>query len=57
MFGELDLLFINAGITRWTPFASVSPEEYDEVFEVNAKGAYFTVQRFAPLLRTVVPSS
>ncbi|MFZ0090624.1 MAG: glucose 1-dehydrogenase [Solirubrobacteraceae bacterium] len=50
-FGELDLLFVNAGITRWTAFASVSPEEYDEVFDVNTKGAYFTVQKFAPLLK------
>ncbi len=50
-FGELDLLFVNAGITRWSEFASVSPTEYDEVFDVNAKGAYFTVQKFAPQLK------
>ena len=49
--GELDLLFVNAGITRWSPFDDVDPNEYDEVFDINAKGAYFTVQKLAPLLR------
>ena len=49
--GELDLLFVNAGITRWTPFDSMDVDEYDEVFDINAKGAYFTVQKLAPLLR------
>ena len=49
--GELDLLFVNAGITRWTPFTDVTAGEYDEVFDINTKGAYFTVQKFAPLLR------
>lgn len=48
--GGLDLLFLNAGITRWTPFEEMSEEDYDEIMAINTKGPYFTVQRLAPLL-------
>ena len=50
-FDALDLVFVNAGITRWIPFADVDVDRYEEIFAVNAKGAYFTVQKLAPLLR------
>lgn len=50
-FGTIDALFVNAGISRFAPFAETTEEAYDEVLAVNAKGAYFTVQRLAPLLR------
>ena len=49
--GELDLLFVNAGITRWTAYDEVTGEQFDEVFDINAKGAFFTVQKLAPLIR------
>lgn len=49
--GELDLLFVNAGVTRWTPFESTTEQQYDEIFAINAKGPYFTVQQLAPLLK------
>ena len=49
-FGELDALFVNAGVTRFTPFESVSEKVFDEQLTVNAKGPYFTVQKLAPLL-------
>jgi NAD(P)-dependent dehydrogenase (short-subunit alcohol dehydrogenase family) len=48
--GTLDALFVNAGITRFVPFEAMTEDVYDELFTVNAKGPYFTVQRFAPLL-------
>lgn len=51
-FGTLDALFVNAGITRTMPFESMTEEVYDEQFAVNVKGAYFTVQKLAPLLGT-----
>lgn len=51
-FGTLDGLFVNAGITRTMPFASTSETEYDELFAINVKGAFFTVQKLAPLLGT-----
>ena len=51
LFGQIDLLFLNAGVTRWSPFETTSEAIYDEVLTVNAKGPYFTAQKFVPLLR------
>jgi NAD(P)-dependent dehydrogenase (short-subunit alcohol dehydrogenase family) len=50
--GTIDALFVNAGIAPLTPFESTTEEVYDELFAVNVKGAYFTVQKLAPLLST-----
>lgn len=49
---SVDALFVNAGITRPTPLESTSEEVFDESFAINVKGAFFTVQKLAPLLRT-----
>jgi NAD(P)-dependent dehydrogenase (short-subunit alcohol dehydrogenase family) len=49
--GEIDVVFINAGISELGPFDQVSEATYDRVFDVNTKGAFFTVQRLAPLIR------
>ncbi|QEU97253.1 SDR family oxidoreductase [Streptomyces kanamyceticus] len=48
--GTVDALFVNAGITALTPFESTTEETFDELFAVNVKGAFFTVQKLAPLL-------
>lgn len=48
--GVLDALFVNAGITRFVPFEATTEDVYDELFAVNTKGPYFTVQKFVPLL-------
>lgn len=48
--GGLDALFVNAGVTRFAPLEATTETDYDELFTVNAKGPYFTVQRLAPLL-------
>jgi NAD(P)-dependent dehydrogenase (short-subunit alcohol dehydrogenase family) len=48
--GTVEGLFVNAGITSATPFASTTEEMYDESFAINVKGAFFTVQKLAPLL-------
>lgn len=50
-FGTLDALFVNAAVTRFLPFESVTEDVYDEQFASNTKGPYFTVQKLAPLLR------
>ncbi|NEA85590.1 SDR family oxidoreductase [Streptomyces sp. SID7958] len=50
--GSVDALFVNAGITRPTPLESTSEEVFDESFAINVKGAFFTVQKLAPLLST-----
>ena len=49
-FGTIQALFVNAGITRATSLEATTEEEYDALFEINVKGAYFTVQKLAPLL-------
>jgi NAD(P)-dependent dehydrogenase (short-subunit alcohol dehydrogenase family) len=49
--GGLDFLFVNAGIARMSPLDAESEASYDEVLNVNTKGAYFTVQKLAPHIR------
>ena len=49
--GEVDFVFINAGFSRIEPLEQVTEAAYDQTFGVNTKGAFFTVQRLAPLVR------
>ncbi|HXU64480.1 MAG TPA: SDR family oxidoreductase [Polyangia bacterium] len=46
--GGIDFLFVNAGIPRMSPLETEDEASYDEVLNVNTKGAYFTVQKLAP---------
>jgi NAD(P)-dependent dehydrogenase (short-subunit alcohol dehydrogenase family) len=50
-FKPIDALFVNAGQTRFAPFEEMAEGAYDELFAVNTKGPYFTVQKLAPLMR------
>jgi NAD(P)-dependent dehydrogenase (short-subunit alcohol dehydrogenase family) len=48
--GKIDVLFANAGIAKFAPYA-VAPETlFDELFAVNVKGVYFTLQKALPHL-------
>ncbi len=49
-FGRIDILFVNAGIAEFTPYDQVSEAFFDKTFDINVKGAFFTVQKFVPLL-------
>ncbi|OBB83441.1 SDR family oxidoreductase [Mycolicibacterium peregrinum] len=49
-FGTVDALVVNAGIGSFDPFDAVTEQTFDEVFAINTKGPFFTVQRLAPLL-------
>ena len=49
-FGRFDLLFVNAGQTGFVPFDRMTEAQYDQLLTVNAKGAYFAVQKLAPLM-------
>ena len=49
-FGKIDVLFVNAGVAKFVPIEQVSEEHYDEIFDINAKGAYFTIRRALPYL-------
>ena len=48
--GKIDVLFVNAGVGRFTPLADTSENTYDEQFDINIKGAYFTIQKALPFL-------
>jgi NAD(P)-dependent dehydrogenase (short-subunit alcohol dehydrogenase family) len=49
-FDTFDLLFANAGISIPTPLGSETEAIYDEMFNLNAKGPFFAVQKVAPLI-------
>lgn len=49
-FGKVDILMVNAGITKLTSIEDATEQLFDEVMNLNLKGAYFTLSRFIPLL-------
>lgn len=49
-FGTVDVVFANAGVGKFAPIEEVTEALYDEVFDTNVKGLYFTVQKLLPLL-------
>jgi len=50
-FGRIDVLFVNAGVAKFAPLAETSESTFDEQFDINIKGAYFTIQKAVPLLK------
>lgn len=50
-FGKIDALFINAGVAKLAPFETVTEALYDELMNINFKGAYFTIQQLLPLIK------
>ena len=49
-FGTIDLLSVSAGFAIRAPFESMTEAVYDEMFNLNAKGPLFAVQKLAPLI-------
>ncbi|MFI0714331.1 SDR family NAD(P)-dependent oxidoreductase [Streptomyces inhibens] len=49
-YGQLDAVVANAGIGDHSPLGSITEEQFDRTFNVNAKGVLFTVQPALPLL-------
>ena len=49
-FDTFDLLFVNAGFSTRAPLESITEAVYDEMFNLNAKGPLFAVQKLAPLI-------
>ncbi|MEM7522807.1 MAG: SDR family oxidoreductase [Pseudomonadota bacterium] len=49
-FGEIDFLFANAGLGVFAPIDPVDEAAYDQQFDVNVKGLFFTVQKLAPVI-------
>lgn len=48
--GKIDILFVNAGVATFAPFADTTEQVYDTNFDINAKGAFFTIQKAIPFL-------
>jgi NAD(P)-dependent dehydrogenase (short-subunit alcohol dehydrogenase family) len=48
--GRIDIVFANAGVGEFVPFGAVTEEHFDKLFDINAKGTLFTVQKALPLL-------
>ena len=48
--GRVDVLFANAGIAEGAPLGEITEEHFDRHFDINVKGALFTVQTALPLL-------
>src|ERR1700722_13035554 len=44
-FGKCDILFANAGIGKFVSLEATTEQDYDNMFDINAKGAYFTIQK------------
>lgn len=49
-FGRVDYLFINHGTAEFQELAEVTEASWDQHFNVNTKGAFFTVKRLEPLI-------
>src|SRR3979411_2909851 len=48
--GRIDVVFANAGVAEFAPLGSITEEHFDKLFNINVKGALFTVQKALPLL-------
>jgi NAD(P)-dependent dehydrogenase (short-subunit alcohol dehydrogenase family) len=49
-YGKIDILFINAGVVEMAMIENATEKSFDNVMDINFKGAYFTLSKFIPLL-------
>ena len=50
-FGRLDIVVANAGVFLGKPLIESTEEDYDYVFNINARGVFFTLQEAARRVR------
>jgi NAD(P)-dependent dehydrogenase (short-subunit alcohol dehydrogenase family) len=48
--GQVDILLVNAGNGMFSPIGAVDEALFDRQFDLNVKGAFFTVQKLLPLI-------
>jgi NAD(P)-dependent dehydrogenase (short-subunit alcohol dehydrogenase family) len=48
--GRIDILFANAGGGEFATIDKVTEAHFDETFDTNVKGVFFTVQKALPLM-------
>jgi len=49
-FGNIDILFVNAGIFSPAPVGQISEEMFDNQMGINFKGAVFSTEKFLPFI-------
>jgi len=49
--GHIDILFANAGAGTVAPLEEATEAHFDQTFDVNVKGTFFTVQKALPLFK------
>ncbi len=49
-YGKVDALFVNAGVGGFAMVDQVTPEMWDQVNDVNCKGAFFAIQKMLPIM-------
>jgi NAD(P)-dependent dehydrogenase (short-subunit alcohol dehydrogenase family) len=49
--GRIDVLYASAGVGGWAALEAVTEAHFDEIFDLNAKGTLFTVQKALPLFK------
>lgn len=47
---KIDVLFLNAGIAVFAPIEQVTEADFDDQFNTNVKGLFFTLQKLVPHL-------
>lgn len=48
--GKVDVLYLNAGIGKFSPIEFTTEADFDELFNINVKGLFFTLQKMIPHL-------
>lgn len=48
--GKIDVLFANAGVAKFAPISDSPESLFDEVFDINVKGVFLTIQKALPHL-------
>ncbi|PTY02245.1 oxidoreductase [Verrucomicrobia bacterium LW23] len=49
-YGRVDVIFANAGVGKFTAIPTTTPEDYDQIFDINVRGNFFLVQKLLPLI-------
>ncbi|MBB3825371.1 SDR family oxidoreductase [Xanthomonas arboricola] len=49
-YGQLDIAFLNAGVSVWAPIEDWTEQAFDASFAINVKGPYFLLQALLPVL-------
>ncbi|HXI38731.1 MAG TPA: SDR family oxidoreductase [Bryobacteraceae bacterium] len=48
--GKIDVLFLNAGVAKFAPVVDTTEALFDEMFDINVKGVFFSAQQALPYL-------